>query len=48
MQELSVLAPRHAVDEVKMVLMQRGLNAREIAMKTGMSLNEVELAIAKL
>ena len=29
-------------------LMQRGLNAREIAMKTGMSLNEVELAIAKL
>ena len=29
-------------------LMQRGLNAREIAMKTGMSLNDVELAIAKL
>ena len=26
MQELSVPAPRHAVDEVKMVLMQRGLN----------------------
>ncbi len=29
-------------------LMQRGLNAREIAMKTGMPVNEVELAIAKL
>jgi len=29
-------------------LMQRGLNAREIATKTGMSLNDVELAIAKL
>lgn len=29
-------------------LMQRGLNAREIAMKMGMSVNAVELTIAKL
>lgn len=29
-------------------LMQRGLNAREIAIKLGLSLNEVEITIAKL
>ena len=29
-------------------LMQRGLNAREIAMKMGMPVNDVELTIAKL
>ena len=37
-------SPRTKIQE----LVQRGLNAREIAMKIGMSLDDVELTIAKL
>ena len=44
----TALPPDSSIRAKMQELMQRGLNAREIAMKTGMSLNDVELAIAKL
>lgn len=44
----TTLPPDSSIRAKMQELMQRGMNAREIAMKTGMSLNDVELAIAKL
>ena len=44
----TTLPPNSSIRAKMQELMQRGMNAREIAMKTGMSLNDVELAIAKL
>lgn len=44
----TTLPPDSSIRAKMQELMQRGMNAREIAMKTGMSLNDVELVIAKL